>query len=108
MKTAKMTCPNCGASLTVPTDISRLNCTSCGTELALIQGEGYISLKAVVHEAETSPEKSVAEKQHVEQSESAGASNQVDRLTQELRKARFKVNSDSNGKNTMAANSTHD
>jgi hypothetical protein len=30
----------CGASLTVPMDIGRLNCTNCGTELALIQGEG--------------------------------------------------------------------
>jgi uncharacterized protein YraI len=91
MKTAKMTCPNCGASLTVPTDIDRLNCTNCGTELALIQGEGYISLKTIEHRAHTTSEKSAGEKQHVEQGKPATASNQVDRLTQELRKARSEL-----------------
>jgi hypothetical protein len=51
-----ITCASCGASITIPGDLDRLNCAHCGTALTVVRGEGYIASRladAVTRSIET-------------------------------------------------------
>ncbi len=45
MNVQKMSCPNCGASISVMEDLNQLNCAFCGSTLSVQRGEGYTALK---------------------------------------------------------------
>jgi ribosomal protein S27AE len=45
MNVQKMSCPNCGASISVAEDLNQLNCAFCGSTLSVQRGEGYAALK---------------------------------------------------------------
>ena len=45
MNIQKMSCPNCGAPISVTEDLNQLNCASCGSTLSVQRGEGYAALK---------------------------------------------------------------
>jgi predicted RNA-binding Zn-ribbon protein involved in translation (DUF1610 family) len=41
----KVACAGCGATISIPDDIDRLNCSFCGSGLVIKRGEGYIASK---------------------------------------------------------------
>jgi ribosomal protein S27AE len=45
MNIQKMSCPNCGASISVTEDLNQLNCAHCGSTLSIQRGDGYAALK---------------------------------------------------------------
>lgn len=45
MNLQRMTCPGCGASITIPDDLAQLTCTFCGNSLRVQRGEGYAALQ---------------------------------------------------------------
>lgn len=45
MNVQKMSCPNCGAFISVTEDLDQLTCTYCGSALSVQRGEGYAARK---------------------------------------------------------------
>ncbi len=45
MNVQKMSCPNCGAPISVAEDLNQLNCAFCSSTLSVQRGEGYVALK---------------------------------------------------------------
>ncbi len=42
----KSNCPACGAPLSIPADLDRVNCANCGSGVIIEHGEGYYTLKS--------------------------------------------------------------
>jgi DNA-directed RNA polymerase subunit RPC12/RpoP len=45
MQVRKVACASCGATISVPDDVTRFTCSYCGSALVLEQGEGYVTAK---------------------------------------------------------------
>ena len=45
MNIVSVSCTSCGAPISIPSDIDRLNCIYCGATLIVQRGEGYVALK---------------------------------------------------------------
>ena len=59
MKVMQMSCPSCQAPLKIPTDIDRLSCAYCGSDLVVKHGEDFSSLKMAEQVSQTIQETGV-------------------------------------------------
>jgi DNA-directed RNA polymerase subunit RPC12/RpoP len=43
MQTQVLSCASCGATISVPPDLDRINCAHCGAALNVVRGDGYVA-----------------------------------------------------------------
>lgn len=88
----KSNCPSCGAPLTLPSDLEKLNCTACGSSLIVEFGDGYYTLKSAeeiakaIQQSGTATRDAILENTYVTKSEL-----QRLQLSQELSSAQIQL-----------------
>jgi uncharacterized Zn finger protein (UPF0148 family) len=85
MNLQRMTCPGCGASITIPDDLAQLTCTFCGSSLRVQRGEGYAALQ-LAEKLEQAIQESSSQTQDTIRAQTAATQGELRRLqlSQEL------------------------